>query len=266
MHLYGRAHHGKTECLRELQKRYPRGEFKGGYEQRPVVYLQAESGDRPEDLYKRLLEELNLMLAATTKDEVRKQLMVLVPAMGVRVLAVDEMQDLDAGEGSRFKPVINHLKARSNDLGLVVVTAGVEGSSDVVRNSDQLKSRFKEFKLPTWQVRKLSDETKKKMPEKELEEIKGEIRGYRLWLRGMESHMPLPEASKLEDLWESIIFLAEFMSQNSSKTPKEFKEKPKRGAPIGYVRDLIVGACVLAMEQDCSKIIPDHLETVASKW
>lgn len=77
---------------------------------------------------------------------------------GLRVLVIDELHNVLAGNASRRREFLNLLRQLGNQLRVPLVGVGTHDAYLAVRSDDQLENRFQPLVLPRWQAD--TDETR----------------------------------------------------------------------------------------------------------
>lgn len=77
---------------------------------------------------------------------------------GLRVLVIDELHNMLAGNASRRREFLNLLRQLGNNLRVPLVGVGTHDAYLAIRSDDQLENRFQPVVLPRWEAD--SDETR----------------------------------------------------------------------------------------------------------
>ena len=72
--------------------------------------------------------------------------------MGVKMLIVDEIHHLIAGNLNKQKDFRNALKSLGNETKIVIVAAGIEDAYNAFNTDPQMSSRFTPEVLPVWKA------------------------------------------------------------------------------------------------------------------
>jgi hypothetical protein len=75
----------------------------------------------------------------------------------VRVLVIDELQNVLAGRSDTRREFLNVLRFLGNELRIPLVGVGTREAYMAIRSDDQLENRFEPFALPRWEP---NDETR----------------------------------------------------------------------------------------------------------
>lgn len=180
--IVGRSNNGKTEILREFQKRHPAEERRDSDAiYAPVVYIQSPPGPSEHIFLNQLLMLLGVPVRQNdSADRKLIQLLNILPQIRTKILIVDELNALLAGSVTKQRFFLNMLKYISNELQICIVAAGTAEAEHAVRSDAQIQSRFPLRTLPRWQddknFRKLLHNFEYVLPLKQESEIyKGEI-------------------------------------------------------------------------------------------
>ena len=144
----------------------------------PVGHITV-AGRARVDLYREIMGSLNARPAATAKpDTVRTDCIALMKSVGMRVLIIEEFQDLLVGTPTEQDVALNHVKYIMSETRRPIIASGIEKAANAVNRSTQIKSRLRERRLVRFQV----DEDY--------------IEALAMW----EQTMPLRKASNLDDI------------------------------------------------------------------
>lgn len=151
--LYGDSNIGKTQIIGRFQRRYP-PEFdaKAGVEERKVVVMQMPPTPEQRRFYAALLFELGASFNASAKLSVLENLSrELLRRASSRMLVVDEVHHLLAGNYREQRASLNLLKYLANDLRMSIVLVGTRDAEIALQTDAQISSRFARFEVPRWQ-------------------------------------------------------------------------------------------------------------------
>jgi hypothetical protein len=71
---------------------------------------------------------------------------------GVRILVIDELHNLLAGQRLQQRRFLNLLRWLGNELCIPLVAAGTVEALRAIQSDDQLANRFSPFALPPWRM------------------------------------------------------------------------------------------------------------------
>lgn len=117
-------------------------------------------------------------------------------SQGVRLILIDETGDLMKSTPAVQKRLLTELKRINNDLRINIASAAVEGLDHVIKQDEQLFTRFRPvIKIPEWT----------------------ESQEFRNFLYGLERFLPFPERSFLDRL-EMLRWLLRYYRGNTNDT------------------------------------------------
>ncbi|MGO2508570.1 MAG: TniB family NTP-binding protein [Vibrio hibernica] len=144
MMVFGASGVGKTTIIKKYLKENKRKvEMRGDII--PVLHIELPDNARPVDVARELLLEMGDPLALYETDLTRltKKLTDLIPAVGVRLIIIDEFQHLVEERSSRILTQVgNWLKMLLNKTKCPIVLFGMPYSKLVLQANSQLHSRF----------------------------------------------------------------------------------------------------------------------------
>ena len=74
----------------------------------------------------------------------------LLSATKTKILIIDELHNILAGNGHKQREFLNLLRFIGNQLQLSIVGVGIKDAYLAIRTDDQLENRFEPFILPLW--------------------------------------------------------------------------------------------------------------------
>jgi hypothetical protein len=83
--------------------------------------------------------------------ELEQVALTLLRAVGVRVLVIDELQNVLAGRGKTRREFLNLIRFLGNELRIPLVGVGTREAYLAIRSDDQLENRFEPCILPRWE-------------------------------------------------------------------------------------------------------------------
>ncbi|MGI4737223.1 MAG: TniB family NTP-binding protein [Janthinobacterium lividum] len=153
--LVGDTNNGKTAILRRLSQAHPpvplvEGD---GRLQWPVLYIQAPPEPDEKRFYNIILDRVQAPYRMNDRVD-KKQLQVIhvLQHLGVKLLIVDEIQHVLAGNQTKQRQFLNVLKYLSNELMVPLVCAGIRTAFNAIQSDEQLANRFEPVSLPKWTV------------------------------------------------------------------------------------------------------------------
>lgn len=143
---------GKTMiATRFLRDHPPTLDEKTGIASTPVVAIQMTDVTSPRRLYTRLLDALGAPMGKHQHlDLIETVTTQLMRNVGVRLLIIDEVQDILVGSARQQRFCLNLLKLLTNQLQLSIVTFGVQDAAIAMAVDAQIESRFPRMDIPEW--------------------------------------------------------------------------------------------------------------------
>ncbi|MCH9716943.1 MAG: TniB family NTP-binding protein [Gammaproteobacteria bacterium] len=179
MLLAGETNNGKTMLTRHFLTKHPGYEIDEGYHQGvcfPVFYVQMPHSPSEGEFYDIILHRLDTGYIPKNRNAVKKQrVLELLKQFQVRMLLLDEIQHVLAGNLNKQRLFLNLLKYLSNELRLPIVAIGTQEALQAVSADPQLANRFDPRFLIRWQMSE----------------------DYLRLLSSFERTLPLPKASGL---------------------------------------------------------------------
>jgi len=119
-----------------------------------VLYVQMPSGPDEKLFFAALFKILGMPDRLSARLYVRQQCaaMRLIEAAKVRVMAIDEIHNLLAGNRTQQRRFLNLIRWMGNELNIPMVAGGTVEGLRAVQSDDQLANRFTPFALPLWQM------------------------------------------------------------------------------------------------------------------
>lgn len=118
----------------------------------PVLALQMASHATERRFYGQLLASIGVPFAPrATVLELEVQVLRNLRRMDVKVLMLDEVHNILAGNAREQRIVLNMLRYLSNELRISLVCLGITEAREAIGGDIQLARRFEESILPRWQ-------------------------------------------------------------------------------------------------------------------
>lgn len=155
--IVGPTNNGKSMLVEKFRRLHPPNP--GSRDLRlpplPVVVMQMPAEPSPTRFYTALLT------AADTPDrpgsptrprvaEMERTASWWLSGMGTRMLIIDELHNVLAGNAPRRREFLNLLRFLGNQLRICVVGVGTHEAYLAIRSDDQLENRFEPLILPRW--------------------------------------------------------------------------------------------------------------------
>lgn len=152
--IYGHSGMGKTMLVEKFRRDHPPiVDLNTGFETVPVLGITLTSRPTERRIYGQLLLALGASVneRATLMDlEIRT--ILLLKNSNVRVLIIDEVHNLLAGNPREQRAVLQLLRYLSNELKASLVCLGVADARDAIAGDTQLSRRLDQIVLPRWKA------------------------------------------------------------------------------------------------------------------
>jgi hypothetical protein len=177
--IIGDTNNGKTMLVQRFSKLHPAEDNPdGGGVIAPVILIQAPPVPDEGRFYNALLEKLFAPYRPSERiDKKQFQAIKLLRYIGLKVLIIDEIHHILAGNLNRQRAFLNVLKYLGNELQISIVGVGTKDAYRALQTDPQLSNRFESAVLPRWEL---------------------DIDFLRL-LASFERMLPMKESSKLTD-------------------------------------------------------------------
>lgn len=117
----------------------------------PVLCVQMPSEPSVLRFYVALVAALGAPLQPRRRlADVEQVALKLLRSTGVRMLVIDELHNVLAGQGNSRREFLNLLRFLGNELRIPIVGVGTREAYLAVRSDDQLENRFEPVALPLW--------------------------------------------------------------------------------------------------------------------
>jgi hypothetical protein len=225
--LVGPTNNGKTMIVERFRRSHvatEADETRDGTAVIPVLKIQMPPGADERRFFGAILQALGLTgMSSSTAVALRQDAAVrLMRSTNVKLLIVDEAQNLLSGARDQQRRVLNVLRWLGNELQISLVAVGTPEALRAIQSDEQLANRFEPVALPTW---KAGDE-------------------YQRLLATLEAVLPLRQASNLSEpvLANRILGTTEGV--------------------LGEIVTLVTRAAVLAVSSGTESISVDILDQV----
>jgi len=218
---------GKTMVANAVLRRYPeQGNTNATDAAQPVVRITMTNAREASKIFSRTLRALGCPhIASYTNDEREELVIELLRAAGVRMLIIDEIQDLLKRSARQMENAFEGIKYLMNEAEISVLALGTEHAQQAMMREEHLVTRFRSVKLPLWRAGQLLAN----------------------FLDELESSLPLPEPSHL-----------------SAPTIQRLLVKASKGR-LDLIVERVVFAAALAIEEGISRIDERFLERAESE-
>lgn len=222
--LVGDSNNGKTALLNKfIKSNQSYVEEETGKLIIPTLLIQAPPEPDERRFYNAILESLFAPYKSSEKIEMKQQRVIhLLKKVELRLLIIDEIHHVLAGNLSKQRSFLNVLKFLSNELKISMICSGTREAFNAIQTDPQLANRFEPKVLKKWK----NDED------------------YLRLLASFESLLPLKEPSMLVEPSLSTKILA--MSEGL----------------IGEISKILELASILAIESGIEKINRNILNNI----
>ncbi len=152
--LWGDTNCGKTAIIDRFCQRYPLRQ--NGEEEAdvvPVLYIQAPPIPDERRFYSLILDKLRVPHKTNERaDRMMCQILKMFPKLGVRMLIVDEIHHILAGNLQRQRAFLNVIKYLGNEAVIPIVGVGTISALNALQTDAQLANRFEPRNLPRWRL------------------------------------------------------------------------------------------------------------------
>jgi hypothetical protein len=153
MLIVGDTNNGKTMLVNRFLKAHPADDNpEGDGVLAPVMVVQAPPKPDEGRFYNAILEMLFAPYRPSERvDKKQFQVIKLLRYVGLKVLVVDEIHHILAGNLNSQRAFLNVLKYMGNELQISIVGVGTKDAFRALQTEPQLANRFKPEVLPRWE-------------------------------------------------------------------------------------------------------------------
>jgi hypothetical protein len=143
---------GKTMIARAIERRYPPIAAEGSKSASlPVLTIEMTGAREARALYDRILTELGVPDPKRYVGSDRERMVLkLCRAANLRLLVVDEIQDILTSTARQQRIALDTIKFLMNQLSLPVLALGTAQAPDAMQVDEHLNARFTYRSLPIW--------------------------------------------------------------------------------------------------------------------
>lgn len=152
MLIIGPTNNGKTMIVEKFRRRHlPYESEDRSHEIIPVLMVQMPSDPTIKRFYSAIIAALGSPIKIYPSTIQSEQMALkLLRITQVKVLIIDEIHNILAGNTSKQQEFLNILRFLGNELQLPIVGVGIKDAYLAIRSDDQLENRFEPFVLPLW--------------------------------------------------------------------------------------------------------------------
>lgn len=153
MLIVGDTNNGKTMLTKRFLKQYPAEDNPDGDGIiAPVLLVQAPPVPDEGRFYNAILELLFAPYRPSERvDKKQFQVIKLLKYIGTKILIIDEIHHILAGNLNRQRAFLNVLKYLGNELQISIVGVGTKDAFRALQSDPQLSNRFEPVLLPRWE-------------------------------------------------------------------------------------------------------------------
>ncbi len=154
--IYGDTNNGKTMIVNRFRQLYPaRDNAEGDAAIVPVLIIQSPPVPDENRFYNAILEKLFAPYKASDRvDKKQFQVIKTLERVRLKVLILDELHNLIAGNTNRQRHFLNTIRYLGNELQIPIVGVGTKDALVALRTDPSLANRFEPAELPRWQMGK----------------------------------------------------------------------------------------------------------------
>lgn len=153
MLVVGDTNNGKTMLVQRFCSLHPADNNPSGDGVHvPVLFVQAPPIPDEGRFYNAILELLFAPYKPNDRvDRKQFQVIKLLKYVGLRMLVIDEIHHIMAGNLNKQRTFLNVLKYLGNELQVPIVTVGTRDAFRAIQTDSQLANRFEPVLLPRWE-------------------------------------------------------------------------------------------------------------------
>lgn len=150
--LVGNTNNGKTVIADRFLRQHPAVIVPGeDFVRIPVLMVQAPPVPDEKRFYNGILERLCTPYKINDKiDRKQYQVIKLLSSVKTKILIIDEIHHILAGNLTKQRGFLNVIKYLSNELQIPVVAIGTKDAFRAIHTDPQLANRFEPHVLPRW--------------------------------------------------------------------------------------------------------------------
>ncbi len=150
--LIGPTNNGKSMIIEKFRRLHP-SSTSVNQEHIPVLCVQMPSEPSITRFYMALLGAIGAPFRPRQRLlELERVALSLLRLVGVRVLVIDELHNILAGNSVNRRGFLNLLRFLGNELRIPLVGVGTREAYLAIRSDDQLENRFEPMILPLWEA------------------------------------------------------------------------------------------------------------------
>ena len=152
MLLISPTNNGKTMIIEKFKRNnLPYTSGNGEHEVIPVLKVQMPSNPSVRRFYAVIITELGAPVTYNSTAQCESMCIKLMKATKVKMLIIDELHNLLAGNNNIQREFLNVLRFIGNEMQIPIIGVSIKNAYLAIRSDDQLENRFEPFILPIWQ-------------------------------------------------------------------------------------------------------------------
>jgi hypothetical protein len=152
MLLISPTNNGKTMIIEKFRRNnLPYTSENGEHEVIPVLKVQMPSNPSVRRFYAVIITELGVPVTYNSTAQCESICIKLMKATKVKMLIIDELHNILAGNNNIQREFLNVLRFIGNEMQIPIIGVGIKDAYLAIRSDDQLENRFEPFILPIWQ-------------------------------------------------------------------------------------------------------------------
>jgi hypothetical protein len=152
MLLISPTNNGKTIIIEKFRRNHlPYRSECGNHEVIPVLTVQMPSNPSVRRFYAAIITGLGSPVSYNTTVRYETICIKLMKTTKVKMLIIDELHNLLAGNNNVQREFLNVLRFIGNEMQVPIVGVGIRDAYLAIRSDDQLENRFEPFILPLWE-------------------------------------------------------------------------------------------------------------------
>lgn len=152
--IYGDTNNGKTMIVNRFKQLHPGHDNPEGEGiVLPVLIIQCPPVPDENRFYNTILEKLFAPYKSSDRvDKKQFQAINMLERVGLKMLILDELHNLIAGNLNKQRQFLNTLKYLGNELQIPLVGVGTKEAHTALATDPQLSNRFEPAEIPRWQM------------------------------------------------------------------------------------------------------------------
>lgn len=151
MLLVGPTNNGKSMIIEKFRRLHP-VRSSADLEEIPIMVVQMPSDPSVTRFYVALLAAMGAPLRSRPRlHDIEQLALSLLKKTNVRILVIDELHNILAGNSSIRREFLNLLRFLGNELQIPLIGVGTREAYLAIRSDDQLENRFEPMTLPFWE-------------------------------------------------------------------------------------------------------------------